>query len=131
APDEKFHREVVNALCILLLVSRLGLDPPLRQNVAHGTGEGLEPLARAGDYRIDGPIEDQMSFIQRVFGANKRKLVRPVLFENVGTMVRRHRDDARAGWTRNSVRAHLVPLERASETAAHNIERLDTRGYCH
>ena len=33
--EEKFHRKVVNAFGILLLIGLLGLDPALRQDVAH------------------------------------------------------------------------------------------------
>ena len=37
-PDEKLHGKVVNAFGILTFIRRLGQDPALREDVAHGMG---------------------------------------------------------------------------------------------
>ena len=62
--DEELHREVVDPLGVLAVVGLLGLHPALREDVAHGAGDGLEPLAGAGRRRIDDVVEDEMAFIE-------------------------------------------------------------------
>ena len=46
APDQELHGEVVDALGVLALVGLLGAQPPLREDVPHGAGDGLVALPR-------------------------------------------------------------------------------------
>ena len=45
--DEKFHREIVNALGVLALIGLLGPNPSLRKDVTHGTSDGFKTLSNA------------------------------------------------------------------------------------
>ena len=53
AANEKLHRQVVNTLWILLPVGVLRMHPALREDIAHGAGDRLKTLARAGILQID------------------------------------------------------------------------------
>ena len=64
AADEKLHREIVEPLRVLLFVGLLGQKPSLRQNVAHGPGQRLEPVAGCRRRGIDAVVKEQVPFIQ-------------------------------------------------------------------
>src|SRR5579864_6009333 len=65
ATDEKFHRKVVESFGVLLFIRLLCQQPALRQNVAHGPGKRLEPVARGRSRDIDATVEEEVPFIQR------------------------------------------------------------------
>jgi hypothetical protein len=59
ATDETFHRKVVKSFGVLLLIRLLGQEPALRQNVAHGPGMRLEPIAPPSQLDIDATVEEK------------------------------------------------------------------------
>ena len=66
ATEQKFHREVINALGVALPVSLLGFQPALRKHVAHGTRDGFE-LVAVGSFRFrDDLVERDMTLIQGI-----------------------------------------------------------------
>ena len=71
AADEKFHREIVNALRILALIGFLGMHPSLRKNVAHGAGDGLKTLARADRRYFHDVVKDEVPLVERVVRSRK------------------------------------------------------------
>ncbi len=65
-PSEKLHRKIIEPLRVLLLVSLLGQQPALRQDVADRPGHRLKAIAVCGCGGIQSDIEEQMPFIERV-----------------------------------------------------------------
>ena len=59
----------------------LRAHPSLREDIAHGTGEGLKPLARAGSRQIDDVVEDQVPLVERVVRPREWNRAAPVLLE--------------------------------------------------
>ena len=66
AADEKFHREIVNALGVLALIGLFGTHPSLRKNIAHGAGDGLKTLARADRRCFHDVVKDEVPLIKRI-----------------------------------------------------------------
>ncbi len=66
AADEKLHREIVDALGVLALVSVLRKHPALCEDVPHGAGQGLELFAWAGRCRFDDVVENEVALVKRV-----------------------------------------------------------------
>ena len=66
AADEKFHREIVDALGVLAMVGVLRSHPSLREDVAHGAGECLEAFAGADGCRFDDMVEEQVPLVEGV-----------------------------------------------------------------
>ena len=66
AADEELHRQVVDALGVLALVGLLGEHPALREDVAHGAGEGLEALARRRRRPARRRCRKQVPLVERV-----------------------------------------------------------------
>ena len=64
AANQKLHREIIDTLGVSALVRLLGMHPALRENIAHGAGEGLKTLARAGIHQFNDIVEDEMAFIE-------------------------------------------------------------------
>jgi hypothetical protein len=62
---EELHREIIHALGILVGVGVLGEHPALREDVAHGAGDGLEAIAWAGSARSDDVVEEQVPLVER------------------------------------------------------------------
>ncbi len=85
--DEILHRQVVDALGIGLGVMPPGRHPSLREDVAHRARQRFEAFARVGGGRIDGVIEEQMPFEQRVGGAREMEGRAVVDREQVGLPV--------------------------------------------
>lgn len=66
ATEQKFHREVVNALGVALLAGLLGFQPALREHVAHGMRDGLE-LVAGGSFRFrDDLVERDVPVIKSI-----------------------------------------------------------------
>ena len=66
AADQELHREEVDALDVLPQVGLLGQDPRVHHAVAHGVGEGEEPVVRGGALRVlpDRAPEAQVNVAQ-------------------------------------------------------------------
>ncbi len=75
APDQEFHRQVIDALRVFPMIGALRQRPALRQHVTHRAGRGLEGLARPGGARVDEIVEQEMAFEQRVGVAGKSNWV--------------------------------------------------------
>ena len=70
--DEKLHREIVDAVSVLLFVASFSQYPSLRQNIAHRSGRALQTAPRAdGRLRVNAVVEEQMAFVKSLFGARK------------------------------------------------------------
>ena len=66
AAEQKFHREVINALGVALPVSLLGFQPALRKHIADGTRDGFE-LVAVGSFRFrDDLVERDVPLIKRI-----------------------------------------------------------------
>jgi hypothetical protein len=61
--DQELQREVVHLLGVGPIVSLVGLQPALRQQVAERPGHRLEALALVGRLRTDDMVEDQPPFV--------------------------------------------------------------------
>ena len=66
APDQEFHREVIDALRVLAFVGLIRVNPSLGQDIADGAGERLVALAWPGGRRIGNVVEQQVAVIERV-----------------------------------------------------------------
>ena len=64
--DEKFHREIVNALGVLAVIGLLGPNPSLRKDITHGTSDGFKTLAIADLRRFHNVIKDEVALIKSV-----------------------------------------------------------------
>jgi hypothetical protein len=62
--DQEFHRQVIDALGVLPIIGGLGLDPALREDVAHRAGHGLEALSLVGTRRVDHGVRQQVALNQ-------------------------------------------------------------------
>ncbi len=69
--DEKLHREIIDPFGILARVGFVGLNPALREHIAHRAGKGLEALARPGFSGSRHVIEEQMTIVKRVLVAGE------------------------------------------------------------
>ena len=81
APNEKLHRQVVDALRVLPPVGRLRVHPACREDIPDGACEGLKTLARTRSLQIDSIVEDQMAFVERVVRSRKLDRARRVLLD--------------------------------------------------
>ena len=66
AADEKFHREIVDALGVLALIGLLGTHPSLREDIAHGAGDGLKTLASADRRHFHNVVKDEVPLVERI-----------------------------------------------------------------
>ena len=64
-PDEELHGEVVDALGVRALISALRAQPPLRKDIPHRAGDGLEPRSRIHGSGINDVVEHEMPLVQR------------------------------------------------------------------
>ena len=87
AADEKFHREIVNALGVLALIGFLGMHPALRKNIAHGAGDGLKTLARADRRCFHDVVKDEVALIERIVRSGKLNRPAAVLLEELRWLV--------------------------------------------
>ena len=83
AADEKFHREIVNALGVLALIGLFGTHPSLRKNIAHGAGDGLKTLARADRRRFHDVVKDEVALIKRIVRPGELNRPAAVLLEKL------------------------------------------------
>ena len=83
APDEELHGEVVDALGVLALVCLLRAQPPLREDVPHGAGDGLVALPRAHRRGIDDVVEHEMPLVERIARPGELDRAAPVLLEEL------------------------------------------------
>jgi hypothetical protein len=81
-PIRKLHREVVNPFRIFAVVGSLRFQPASRQHVAHGRGDRLEPIAKAGRFAFNFMIEHQMPVVRCIRIASESNVVAFVLLEN-------------------------------------------------
>jgi hypothetical protein len=81
AADEELHREIIDAFRVLPGVSLLCQNPAVRENIAHGAGEGLESLARMGGGGVHDVVEEEVPVIQSVNGAGERNRAASILVE--------------------------------------------------
>src|SRR5438105_7766849 len=49
----------------------LGLDPALREDVSHGSGERFKAFTGTRHFRIDDSVKKQMAFVKRVLRSDK------------------------------------------------------------
>ena len=64
--DQEFHRQVIDALGVLPIVGRLGLDPALGEDVTDRTRHGLEALSFVGARRVDHGVRQQVALNQGI-----------------------------------------------------------------
>ena len=83
AADEKFHREIVNALGVLALIGFIGTHPSLRENIAHGAGDGLKTLARADRRCFHNVVKDEVALIKRIVRSGELNRPAAVLLEEL------------------------------------------------
>ena len=83
APDQELHGEIVDALGVLALVRLLGAQPPLREDVPHGAGDGLVALARTHRRGIDDVVEHEMPLVERIARPRELDRAAPVLLEKL------------------------------------------------
>ena len=81
APDQKLHRQIVDALRVLAVVGALGPHPALRQDIPDRAGGRLKLFARAGSARIDDVVEQQMPLVEGVVGSGEPDRTAAVLLE--------------------------------------------------
>ena len=88
AAEQEFHRKVVHALRVLLLVRPLGQQPALGDHVAQRARHRFELLARRRLERIDHIVEQQVTVVERLIGARELHWPAPVLLaQRVKTIV--------------------------------------------
>jgi hypothetical protein len=95
AADEKFHREIVNTLRILTLVSLFGMNPALRQNIAHRVSDRLEAFASADRGHLHDVVKDEMTLVKRLVSATKPNGSATILLNKLGQF--RLRQSRKAG----------------------------------
>ena len=66
ATEQKFHREVIDALGIALPVGLFGFQPALRKHVADRPRNGLELVAVGGFRFRDDMVERNVPLIKRI-----------------------------------------------------------------
>ena len=83
--EQKFHRQVVDALGIALLVGLLRLHPALREHVANRARGRLELVARRG--LGDGaPLDqNQVPFVERFIVTGERHRPAAILADQIGS----------------------------------------------
>ena len=65
APDQKFHRQVIDALGVKRCVSLLRAQPALAQQVSNRAGECFKALPRTQSLRRGHSVELQVAFVVR------------------------------------------------------------------
>src|SRR5262249_48592229 len=83
AADEKFHGEIVDALGVGALVGLLSLDPSLREDIAHGAGEGLKTLASADRRHFHNVVKDEVPLVQCVGISSQLDRAAAILLEGL------------------------------------------------
>ena len=84
AADEKFHREIVNALRILTLVGLFRMNPALRQNIAHRVSDRLEAFASADRAHLHDVVKDEMPLVKRLVSSTKPNGSATILLNKLG-----------------------------------------------
>ena len=67
--DQEFHRQIVDPLGVFAPVDPFGEGPALGKQIAHGSGDGLEALARVRVRGIRDVVKNQVTFVERIFMA--------------------------------------------------------------
>ncbi len=62
----------MDPLWVFLIVGAKGLDPALRENVAHRAGQSLEALSLVGSGRVDHGVEPKVALKECTGSAGKR-----------------------------------------------------------
>ena len=81
APDQKFHRQIVDPLRVLPVIGAVGQHPALRQHIPHRARGRLEALARPGGFRSDDVVEKQVPLVQGVVGPGEPDRAAAVLLQ--------------------------------------------------
>ncbi len=83
ASEKKLHREIIDALGVLVLVGLLRAQPALREDISHGAGDRLEAFPWTGRRRIDDVVEDEVPLVKRVAGPRELDRAASVLLEEM------------------------------------------------
>ena len=121
--NEELHREVVKTFRILEFVGFLGENPSLREDVPHGAGEGLKPVAWRCRAYVDRIVKEEMTFIQRVVGPLELNRAASVLLKQLRNVV-----GSRRYWGfQDRLRAHLTYLSESRTRMTFRRSRVEER----
>ena len=91
-------------------------------------GERLKAFPGARHLRVDRAVKDQVPFVERVFGSDKRNGAGSVRFEKFGNAgcLGRHWNDFRGIWARYTFCAHsgILVIRAIGKLVVFNIEKL-------